>query len=295
MPDDEWAEKVTALEARLAALEVSVGRLSLMASSSPAALAYPEPLAIPLAKESGAGLHHEKFFSLLDAGEACIQYTCAILIALCKSAGREFDLAQEFRQPISLGRLAELIRTLVAWDGLPDDSIGQALKSSLLRPNGKLTPSSRYLLEEFINIRNTQRGHGSSLPDEAYSALRLRHSGQLLDALQTFTFLTFPLVKIESVDFMNYPLNYDVRILMGPPVLTSTERIESGNRLVTGAVCVWDQNDGLIDLGETVAYRSCPTCSLEHTFFLERWDNNTRHYHSYFGNHRFTEGTQNDR
>ncbi len=293
MSGDRSLDRVTALEARITALEVSVGRLNLSASSSPTALTYPEPLATPLVKESGAGLHHERFFSLLDAGEACLQYTGAILIALCRSAGHEFNPAQEFRQPMSLGRWAELIKTLLAWEGLPDDSIGQALKSSILRPNGRFTPSGRYLFEEFVSIRNTQRGHGSSLPDEAYSALRLRHSRELLDSLQSFTFLTFPLVKTESVDIVTDPPNYDVRLLMGPPPLTSTERILSAVRLPMGTVCVWNRDDRLLDLGGLLVYRSCPTCNLEHTFFLERWDDGKRHYHSYFGNHRFTEHVPN--
>ncbi len=289
MPDEESTDRVAALEARVAALELSVGRLTLSASSSPAALAYPEPLATPLVRESGAGLHHEKFFSLLDAGEACLQYTGAMVIALCKSGGREFDPAQEFRQPLSLGRWADLIRSLLAWEGLPDNSISQAMKSSILRPNGRFTPSGRYLLDEFIAIRNRERGHGSSLPDEAYGTLRLRHSAELLDALRSFTYLAYPLVRIESVNIVTDPFSYDVRLLVGPPPLTSTERIQSAIRLPMGAVCVWDQVDGLLDLGGLVTYRSCPICNLEHTFFLERWDNNARHYHSYFGNHRYTE------
>ena len=289
MSDENTPDRVAALEARVAALELSVGRLTLSAASSPAALAYPEPLATPLVKESGAGLHHEKFFSLLDAGEACLQYTGAMAIALAKSGGHEFDPAQEFRQPLSLGRWAELTRNLLAWDGLPDNAISQAMKSSISRPNGRFTPSGRYLLEEFISIRNSQRGHGSSLPDEAYGTLHLRHSTGLLDALRSFTYLTYPLVRIESVDIVTEPFSYDVRLLVGPPPLTSTERIQSAVRLPMGAVCVWDQVDTLLDLGGLVIYRNCPTCNLEHTFFLERWESNAKRYHSYFGNHRFTE------
>ena len=289
MQTEGTPNRVAALEARVAALELSVGRLILNSTPSPAALAYPEPLATPLVKESGAGLHHEKFFSLLDAGEACLQYTGAMAIALCKSGGHGFDPSQELRQPLSLGRWAELTRTMLGWHGLPDNPISQAMKSSLWRPNGRFTPSGRYFLEEFISIRNSQRGHASSLPDEAYGALHLRYSAELLDALSSFTYLTYPLVRIESVDIQTDPFSYDIRLLVGPPPLTSTERIQAALRLPTGAVCVWDRADTLLDLGGLIIYRSCPTCNLEHTFFLERLESNAKRYHSYFGNHRFSE------
>ena len=290
MPDEDTPARVASLEARVAALELLVGRLILGAASSPTALAYPEPLATPLAKESGAGLHHEKFFSLIDAGEACLQYTGAMAIALCKSGGHEFDPGNEFRQPPPLGRWAELTRNhLLDCNGLPDNPISQAMKSSLWRPNSRFTPAGRYLLEEFIGIRNRERGHASSLPDQAYEARHLRHSTGLLDALSSLTYLSYPLVRIESIDIQTDPYSYDIRLLVGPPPLTSTERIQAATRLSPGAVCVWDRVDTLLDLGGLVIYRSCPTCNLEHTFFLERWANNRRRYHSYFGNHRFCE------
>ena len=279
--------KMETIEGRLAALEAAVGRLVARVSSSPEALGYPEPLATPLAQESGARLHHERIFSLLDAGQACVEYTAAMVIALCRAGGRNFDIEHEYRQPLSFGDLAALIREMLASPEYPDYPIARALKSSLLRANGRLTPPGRYLLEEFIAARNRERGYASSLPDQAYEALYLRHATPLHDALGSFGHLTYPLVKIESVDVVTEPFSYDVRLLVGPPSFTSTERIQAHSRVSPGTTCVWDRDGMLLDLLDLVVYRSCPTCNLEHTFFLERCSERTKLYHAYLGNHRF--------
>lgn len=285
----EDAVRIAGLETRVAALEAAVGRLILQMASSPMALAYPEPLATPLAREKGAGLHHEKFFSLLDAGEACIQYSGAIAIALLVSAGQRFDISECFKQPVTLGRWAQIIRDIVKCEWLEDTAIGHAVKSSLVRPNGRPTPTGLYLFDEFINLRNEERGHASSLPDSSYERLHLRHENELHDALGCCTYLTYPLVKVESVDVATDPFTYDVRLLVGPPPLTSRERVQAATRVRPGATCVWDGSGTLLDLMDIVVYRSCPTCDLEHTFFLERWAGTSKHYHAYFGNHRFAE------
>jgi hypothetical protein len=239
--------------------------------------------------ETVASLHHERFFSLLDAGEACIKYTGAMAIALSITAGRPFDLAETFRQPPSLGRWAQIIRESLRWQTFPNTLIANALKSSLMRPNGQSTPAGRYLLDEFVNVRNTERGHASSLPDAAYERLHLRHATELHDALGACKHITYPLVRIESVDVVTEPFSYDVRLLVGPPPLTRTERIQAETRIRQGSACGWDRSDTLLDLGEIVIYRTCPVCNLAHSFFLERMDENYRHYHSYVGNHRLKE------
>ena len=284
---EDMTSRVEAIQSRLSVLEVVLGRLGQLTMSSPTVLVYPEPLSTALAGESGARLHHERFFSLLDAGEVCIQYTGVVAMALCRLSEDDLDVQREFRQPISLGRWAELVRDLCNSGGMSYTAIGRDLKSSLFRLNGRPTPTGRYWLEEFINLRNRERGHGSSLPDQAYEALHLRHVIEVYDALEACSYLKYPLVRVESVDVVTKPITYDIRLLVGPPPLTITKRIQSVTHVRLGATCVWDRDETLVDLGELLIYRSCPTCSIEHTFFLEKWTDNTRFYRAYLGNHRF--------
>lgn len=281
--------RLEAIESRLTALETTVGRLTLRITSSAKALSYPEPLANCLARESSARLHHEKFFSMIDTGEACIQYSAAIAIALCAIGGRPVNLREALKQPISLGKWVEIIRDSLTWEGFPSTTIGQALKSAFYRQNGTPTPTGRYLLDEFINLRNSERGHGSSLPDESYERIHLRHKTEFHDALESCTHLTFPLVRVETVDVAASDFSYDIRLLVGLPPFSSTERIQSTSRVRVGTTCVWDGAETLLDLGEAIVYRSCPVCDVEHTFFLERWTAKMKWYHAYLGNHRFKE------
>ena len=287
---EDTHSRVDALQARVTALETILGRLGVLTSSSAAILTYPEPLATSLAKEIGARFHHERFFGLLDAGEICIQYTGAMTLALCKSSQPNLDLQSEFRRPVSLGGWAELIREKCSsCDVFSDHPIGRVLRASLFRPNGRPTPTGRYIMEEFINLRNRERGHASSLPEEAYESLHLRHTTEIHDALESCAYLMYPLVRVESVDVVTEPLSYDVRLLIGPPPLTAIRRIQSPTRVQPGMTCVWDRGEVLLNLDDLVIYRACPVCNVEHTFFLEQWADNTRHYRAYAGNHRFRE------
>jgi len=274
------------MEARISALEAAIGRLSLQLESSQIALVYPEPIATPLARERGAILHHERFFSLLDAIEAFIKYSGAIAIGLFRMAGRDYDIYEEFKQPPSIGKWVETLHNIVT-SLSPDNAISEALKSSLMKANGKLSPAGRFFIEEFTNIRNEQRGHAAALSDNAYEQLHLRHSSVVHDAFDTCAHLRYPLLCVESADVATDPISYDVRQLVGPAPLTRIERIHSSSKLRLGSVYVWDKADCLVDLSDLLVYKTCPTCNLAHTFFLEKIVGKSRHYHSYFGNHRF--------
>ena len=289
MVPDEVLKRIDSLETRMVALEGVIGNLSLRDRSPSSASSYLEPLAMSLARVAGARFHHERFFSLLDAGEVCIQYTGITALAICKTLGH-LDIRKEFTQPISFGHWAGLIRDMVNREGFTDTIIGKALRSSLVRPNGKPTTAARYLLDEFINLRNHERGHTASLPDQAYDALVMRHASNFYDVFESLAYLRHPLARVESVDVVADPISYDIRLLTGPPPLTETQRVQSSSRLNLEAVCVWDGVEGLLDLGDLLVYRSCPTCNLEHTFFLERWTDDVKYYHAYLGNHRFRVG-----
>jgi hypothetical protein len=277
------------IEARIAALEAAVGRLSSQMAGSPIASVYPEPLATPLASEKGASLHTGRFFSLIDAGEAFLKYSGAMAIGLLVMAGNTYDIAKVFKQPPSSGRFVEILREILSSGTLPDNAIARALKSSLIKPNGTMTPVGRFFLEEFTNIRNLMRGHSASLPDGAYEAPYLRHSNELHDALGDCQHLNFPLILIESANPATEQIDYDIRLLVGPvATLTQIERIQTGSRLKLNGLYVWNRGDIFVDLNSLLIYRNCPVCSLNHTFFLERMTGKTLYYHSYFGNHRCT-------
>lgn len=282
----EEKTKLDSIETRLTSLETAIGRIILRMDSSPIALTYPEPLATPLARESSSTLYHERFFSLLDAGEAFIKYSGAIAIGLLDMVGQNFEVNKEFAQPVPLGRWVGIINEALSSDKFPDNSIANSFKASLVKPNGKLTSAGRFFLEEFTNIRNVERGHASSLPDGAYERLHLRHAQVVQDALDNCSYLHFPLIRIESSDVATDPISYDIRHLVGPPPLTRVERIQSGNKLHLNMLYVWNSDDIFVNLSELVIYITCPTCNLTHTFFLEKSTGGSLFYHSYFGNHR---------
>jgi hypothetical protein len=75
-------ERLRQHEAKIAALEETVARLVEGARVDYRALHYPEPIATPLACEQSAARFNEKFFSVLDAGEACVKYVAATIIAV---------------------------------------------------------------------------------------------------------------------------------------------------------------------------------------------------------------------
>lgn len=286
MPEED---RFNSIEARVTALEVAVGRLSSQMTGSPITAVYPEPLATPLALEKGTSLHTGRFFSLIDAGEAFLKYSGAIAISLLVMAGNTYDIAKEFKQSLSLGRLVEILRDILCSGKLPDNTIARALKSSMIKPNGKMTPAGRFFLEEFTNIRNLMRGHSASLPNGAYEAPYLRHSDELHDALGDCPHLQLPLILIESANPVTKQIEYDIRLLVGPPATsTQVERIHTESRLRLNGLYVWDRGEDFLDLNDLLICRTCPECKFNHTFFLEKMTSKTLYYHSYFGNHRCT-------
>lgn len=283
MPEEDGTNSI---EARITALEVAVGRLSSQITESPIAVVYPEPLATPLALEKGASLHTGRYFSLIDAGEAFLKYSEAVAISLVIMGGNTYDILKKFRQPISLGHLVEILRELLYSSKLPDNTIASALKSSLIKPNGKMTPAGRFFLEEFTNIRNLMRGHSASLPNGAYEAPYLRHADELHDALGDCRHIQLPLILIESANPAIEQIDYDIRFLVGPPPFSKTERIHTDIRLRLNGLYVWDRGENFLDLNNLLICRTCPECKLNHTFFLEKMTSKISYYHSYFGNHR---------
>lgn len=283
MPEED---RFNSIEARVTALEVAVGRLSSQMTGSPITAVYPEPLATPLALEKGASLHTGRFFSLIDAGEAFLKYSGAIAISLLVMAGNAYDIAKEFKQPPSLGRWVEILHDILYSSKLPDNTIAGALKSSVIKPNGKMTPAGRFFLEEFTNIRNLMRGHSASLPNGAYEAPYLRHSDELHDALGDCQHLRLPLILIESANPVTEQIDYDIRFLVGPPPFRQAARILTESRLRLNGLYVWDRGENFLDLNNLLICRTCPECKLNHTFFLEKMTSKTSYYHSYFGNHR---------
>jgi len=283
MPEED---RLTTIEARITTLEVAVGRLSSQITASPIAVVYPEPLATPLALEKGTSLYMGRYFSLIDAGEAFITYSVSMAISLLVMAGSTYDIAGEFKKPPPLGRLVELLREILYSGKLPDNSVAAALHSSVIKPNGKMTPAGRFFLEEFPNIRNKTRGHSASLPDGAYEEPYLRHSGELHDALEDCEHLKLPLILIESANPATEQIEYDVRFLVGPPPFPQVERICTESRLRLNGLYVWDKGESFLDLNGLLIYKTCPVCNLNHTFFLERLTSKTAYYRSYLGDHR---------
>ncbi|MBI4330567.1 MAG: hypothetical protein HY673_04750 [Chloroflexi bacterium] len=275
------------IETRLTGLEVAVGRLTSLVADSPIANVYPEPVATPLALEKGANLHTGRYFSLLDAGEAFIKYSWATAMSLKMSDG-DTDLLKELRQPLSIGALVKLLRDVLQSKFVKKNSIGKSLQVSFFQEDGRLTQAGRFFLDEYTNIRNTTRGHSSSLPDGAYEAPYLRHASELHDALGKCSHLQFPLVQIQSANPVGEQINYDVRMLVGPPPFTKIDRIETQSHLRLGGLYVWDRNDIFVDLMNFLICCACPVCHLDHTFFLEQSTGKADKYHSYFGSHRFS-------
>src|SRR5262249_51214468 len=146
----------------------------------------------------------------------------------------------------------------------------------------------RYLLDEFVAIRNRDRGHASAQHEGAYDSLCKSVEPALMDGLIHCEHVHLHCVRVESVDVGNPDwFTYTVAPLRGvapsaPLPVLSTDRIR------VGAVCVWDGAMRLVSLSPWVEYRVCAVCGLEHTFFVEKADAQTFALHSYAANHRMS-------
>jgi hypothetical protein len=254
-------------------------------------LAYPEPIAFSLARERSSVLFHEKFFNVLDAGEACLRYTAALALAIIRGAAEHADLVKRLRdQPVALGTWAGVIRDSLSLIHREEPGVAlavqQSLIESLLRTGGKTTPAGRFLLSELVEIRNAERGHASARPEGVYEGLYHRHAPAIHDSLSALGFLRFPMVRIDDIDLAGRYMRYSVRVLMGPSPMGRIDRVVSPSRVGKGDTCVWDGAETILSLGRLVTYRICPACDLEHTFFLDQVTKDESKYHSYAGNHR---------
>jgi hypothetical protein len=186
-----------------------------------------------------------------------------------------------------LGKLAEGLRKVLDSDTgthWPVDLVRVALR----RPNGKPTSTARYLLEEFITIRNDERGHGAQQPEGYYQSLYLRNHLIIHDCLRACKYVQLPLVHVHAIDHVKDQYGYKTTLLMGGSAIQAAEPIVTSVKASVGATCLWDHGVQILALDQFVSYRYCDTCRLEHVFFADRITSEKISYHSYFGNHRTT-------
>ena len=83
------------------------------------------------------------------------------------------------------------------------------------KPNGKPTSVARYLLDEFITLRNDARGHSSQQSAGYYEGLYLKNHLIIQDCIRSCTFLSLPLVYVHSTDDALGRYSYGVTTLPG--------------------------------------------------------------------------------
>jgi hypothetical protein len=288
MDSDGVEERFRALDVRLGAVEQSLARVAAAVSVGFPALLFPEPVAASLAREQSAARFHEKFFSLLDAGEACLKYVGAIIIALTWVDNQQStETLRLFRKPVSLGTWASIIQASFAGLSRAQCRIANAVRESLFGSSGKPAPTTRFFVSELVNLRNRERGHGTSRPDGLYEELYYRHAATVHDAMEALPFLRFPLVRVEVIDVFKAMVRYDLRILMGPSPVGRVEKAILKSMVPLNETCLWDGADTLLSLKNLVVYRACPECGMEHTFFLDQATSDYCVYQTYSANHRW--------
>lgn len=282
-PDDSRSS----VDLRLAALEAAVARLSAMFEPGLAAASIASPVAIPALKETAQHEFSAKFFALLDTGEALVKYSAAMAFAsLLEGDGSQAaEVMEAFKQAPTLGKWVELLRKVLVNPGNEKWPL-RSVRESLLKHNGKPTPIARYLLEEFVPVRNRERGHGAQQPEGYYEGLYLKNHLHVQDCLTECKYLQVPLVHVQSVDPQKDGYAYRTTLLMGASPRRGPTPILTASMVPVGSTCVWDHGQQLVPLGEFVMFQYCSSCSLEHVFFLERIEEGTAFYHSYIGNHR---------
>jgi len=163
-----------------------------------------------------------------------------------------------------------------------------SLRLAFRKTNGKATPLARYLLDEFISLRNGARGHSSQQPDGYYEDLYKKNHLIVQDCVRGCLFLELPLLHIHSMDHAKDDYSYAVTMLMGASPTTARSGIVTSAKVKVGSTCVWDRDKILLNLFGLVSYRYCPTCSIEHVFFADHITSGATELHSYLGNHRMT-------
>jgi len=275
-------------ERRLLALEQAFEKLRAAIDPAFAVANVAAPIAASLLKVDGQHAFSAKFFALLDLGEAVLKYSAAIGFASVMQANtpQSSDIVELFRRPPSLGKIVERLRKIL------DDSSSRALwpmtlvTDALRRANGKQTSAARYLFEEFIAIRNSERGHGTHQPEGYYEELYLKNRYILEDFVLSSDLLSTTLVYIHSVDHYGEQYSYKVTRLMGAVPIDIPDPIISPTKVRMHSTCVWDGAARLLALAEFVVYRFCKQCCSEHTFFADHMTPDRVFLQSYPGSHR---------
>ena len=128
--------RVDQIEHRLSALESAVqleDRLN----------AFPEPLALAIARAQSAETYGERLLAIFDAGEIAIKYSHAIGLVFANG-----EVARRmYSMPPSLGQYVSDVRdVLTAHSARPGkDQLLNSLSTSFYRSNGKLTSAGRFL------------------------------------------------------------------------------------------------------------------------------------------------------
>jgi hypothetical protein len=281
------SEPPSDVESRLIALENSVARLISMVEPGFAVANIAAPVALPLLKEAAQHESGAKFFALLDVGESLIKYSAAIAFAsaMRTQGTRSQEILNLFQQPPSLGKLAEGLRTILDDSEITEWPV-EILRTAFRKPNKSLTSASRYLFDEFISLRNKERGHGAQQPEGHYESLYLKNYLIIQDTIRACTFLQLPLVHVHAVDHTEERYSYRVTILMGATTTRFAETIETTIKVKTGSTCLWDRGVHLLPLTQFVSFQYCETCRLEHVFLAEQITLEDIRYHAYLGNHR---------
>lgn len=275
------------IEARLGVLETAVARLNSILEPGFSVANMAAPVATAWLKEAAQHEFSAKFFALLDVGEALLKYSAAVAFAWVLQVGKPqaAEVIEMFKQPPTLGKLADGLRKILDDPSNADWPL-DVLREAFRRPNGKPTPVSRYLLDEFISIRNEQRGHGAQQPEGHYEGLYLRNYLTIQDCVRDCRHLQLPLLQVHAVDILGGHYAYQTTLLMGGSPARAPEPVVTPVRMRPGSTCVWDRGIRVLPVQDFVTYRYCGVCGLEHVFFAERRTDKKVSYHSYTGNHR---------
>jgi hypothetical protein len=286
--DAETELSPVTVETRLAALEATVVRLRSIVEPSFTVSNMAAPVAAASLKEASQHEFSGKFFALLDLGETLLKYSAAIAFAAVaggSDAGAVDEVMKLFKQPPTLGKIAGGLRDILNKTPQIDWPL-DVVSATFRRPNKKPTSKARYLLDEFISIRNDERGHGAHQPEGYYESLYLKNSLIIQDCVTASTYIQLPLVHVHAVDHHNGQYSYKVTLLMGGAASRMAEPILTMEKVRAGSTCLWDRGLRLFPLREFLMYRYCNICTTEHIFFAEQITDDSIFLHSYIGNHR---------
>lgn len=279
------------IESRLLALEQSFDKLRAAIGPALGTATIAAPIAASLLKVDGQHAFSARFFALLDLGEAVVKYSAAIAFAsVIHTKSSLADNALEFfKKPPSLGKLVEQLRNIL------DDTTSPAVWplnlvfETFRKPNGKQTPAARYFLDEFITIRNSERGHGTQQPEGYYEGLYLKNRSIIEDFVLSSVLLSTTLIYIHGIDHYHDQYSYTITQLMGPVPIQAADPIISPIKVRMHSTCLWDRGSSLLPLDDFVVYRFCGQCKSEHIFFADCITSDKIQLQSYPGSHKVIE------